>query len=111
MKICPMRYLSMESPLGELFLAAFDGRLYRIAWETSEATFAAELEAIGDLPAQRDTFAGGGVLRQAETQLREYFAGCRREFDLPLDITYQTPFQRQVLAALRQVPYGEVVSY
>lgn len=46
--------------------------------------------------------------RQAE--LREYFAGGRRQFDVALH-TPSTPFQAAVWAALQQIPYGETVSY
>jgi O-6-methylguanine DNA methyltransferase len=52
----------------------------------------------------------GGVVSKAAQQLEEYFAGKRREFDLPLD--YETGgFERQVLSALARVPYGKTVSY
>lgn len=44
------------------------------------------------------------------SQLDEYFAGARTAFDLPLHPT-GTPFQLQVWAALRAIPYGETVSY
>ena len=43
-------------------------------------------------------------------QLREYFAGERWRFDLPLDLT-GTPFQTRVWRALEQIPYGETRSY
>lgn len=46
----------------------------------------------------------------AAAQLREFFAGERREFDLRLDPA-GTPFQQRVWAALRQIPYGETRSY
>ncbi|EMD1210618.1 methylated-DNA--[protein]-cysteine S-methyltransferase [Vibrio alginolyticus] len=50
------------------------------------------------------------VLRQAVTQLDEYFAGLRNEFDLPLAAT-GTDFQNQVWQALTTIPYGETWSY
>ena len=43
-------------------------------------------------------------------QLADYFAGERREFDLPLDPS-GSPFQRRVWLALREIPYGQTVSY
>ena len=42
--------------------------------------------------------------------LNEYFAGVRREFDLPL-AAKGTPFQQAVWAQLRKIPYGEVRTY
>lgn len=50
------------------------------------------------------------VLREVTRQLREYFAGERRAFDLPLRPA-GTPFQQEVWQALRAIPYGQTVSY
>src|SRR5512143_236728 len=44
------------------------------------------------------------------TQLAEYFAGKRREFDLPL-APRGTPFQQRVWEALRAIPFGVVRTY
>ena len=44
-------------------------------------------------------------------QLREYFAGERRKFDLPLDLSGVTPFRAEVLRELSKVPYGETTTY
>lgn len=44
------------------------------------------------------------------TQLQEYLAGKRREFDLPLDLA-GTAFQQRVWAALCRIPYGQTQSY
>jgi methylated-DNA-[protein]-cysteine S-methyltransferase len=44
------------------------------------------------------------------TQLDEYFAGSRQEFDLPLEPGGRA-FQRQVWHALLEIPYGETTSY
>jgi methylated-DNA-[protein]-cysteine S-methyltransferase len=46
----------------------------------------------------------------AAKQLREYFDGKRREFDLPLDVE-GTDFQTKVWAALRKIPFGRTASY
>lgn len=43
-------------------------------------------------------------------QLREYFAGARREFDLPL-APAGTEFRRRVWDALREIPFGETRTY
>lgn len=52
----------------------------------------------------------GPILEQAAQQLREYFAGERREFDLTLE-PKGTDFQISVWKALLAVPYGETRSY
>ncbi len=47
-----------------------------------------------------------------ERRIRRYFAGERVAFDdVPADLDWCTPFQAAVAAALRAVPYGEVVTY
>ncbi|MBY8876776.1 methylated-DNA--[protein]-cysteine S-methyltransferase [Actinacidiphila acidipaludis] len=50
------------------------------------------------------------VFEQVVTQLAEYFAGERTGFDLDLRLS-GTPFQQRVWSALRDIPYGETVSY
>jgi len=50
------------------------------------------------------------VLREAERQLRAYFEGALREFELPLDMQ-GTDFQKRVWTQLRTIPYGETRSY
>lgn len=47
---------------------------------------------------------------QTVQQLREYFAGQRQTFDLPLKF-HGTPFQQRVWTALRQIPFGQTWSY
>ena len=50
------------------------------------------------------------LLRRAREQLEEYLDGERRTFDLPL-APRGTPYRRQVWAALKAIPYGEVRTY
>lgn len=50
------------------------------------------------------------VLDRAVTQLREYFAGERTDFDLPLDPA-GTPFQKATWMALRDIPYAQTINY
>jgi methylated-DNA-[protein]-cysteine S-methyltransferase len=51
-------------------------------------------------------------VRHLLARLQDYFSGMRVDFaDVDVDVEGWTPFQRDVLAALRDVPYGEVVSY
>lgn len=51
------------------------------------------------------------TLQAAAEQLQAYFAGRLREFDLPLDLTGLTPFQRRVLEACAGLAYGATASY
>ncbi|WP_271680817.1 methylated-DNA--[protein]-cysteine S-methyltransferase [Thermomonas mangrovi] len=90
----------IDSPVGPLMLAAGDDGLRHIEFRENRH------------PADRSDWHGGDspVLQAAEAQLREYFAGERRAFDLPL-APRGTPFQLQVWQALAGIPYGSTVSY
>lgn len=50
------------------------------------------------------------ALEPACSQLREYFQGTRKWFDLPLD-PQGTDFQKTVWNALLEIPYGQTLSY
>ena len=50
------------------------------------------------------------LLLKAKNQLKEYFAGKRKKFDLPLK-PEGTDFQKQVWLALESIPFGETASY
>lgn len=50
------------------------------------------------------------VMSEVEKQLKEYFAGDRKKFSLPLELK-GTPFQKKVWEELKKIPYGSTVSY
>ena len=50
------------------------------------------------------------IIKKAYEQLSEYFAGARKEFELPL-APQGTEFQKKVWAELQEIPYGETRSY
>jgi alkylated DNA nucleotide flippase Atl1 len=50
------------------------------------------------------------LLCETARQLEEYFAGKRRNFELPLEFR-GTEFQRRVWSALLTIPYGQTRSY
>jgi methylated-DNA-[protein]-cysteine S-methyltransferase len=50
------------------------------------------------------------ILKETATQLQEYFAGDRTDFDLPMELD-GTPFQQEVWTELAHIPYGETISY
>lgn len=88
----------VDSPVGALVLTAAGGALVGLS--------------MTDRPpaVPEEDGAGSDVLAGAQAQLREYFAGQRRTFDLPLRLE-GTPFQRTVWAALREIPFAETASY
>lgn len=46
-----------------------------------------------------------------EKALTSYFQGLPADFDLPVDLSWCTPFQKKILLAIREIPCGEVRSY
>ncbi len=92
----------IESPVGRLSITEANGALVRIAWSDHEAG-----HPVGDLGAQPGETP---LLARAAEQLGEYFAGARRDFDLPLDPA-GTPFQRRVWAEMARIPFGATESY
>jgi O-6-methylguanine DNA methyltransferase len=54
---------------------------------------------------------GSARLEAARRQLLEFLAGHRDTFDLPLDLSRGTSFQRRVWRTLQRVPYGKLRSY
>ena len=75
--------------------------------QTSKAAVAAGL-GDGAVSEERSTSV---TLREARKQLVEYLAGTRTAFDLPLDLSRGTAFQRKVWKTLRAIPYGQLWSY
>lgn len=67
-------------------------------------------QVLGRLAGQFQLGEQSDRLREACQQLREYFAGERREFDLELDLR-GTSFQVDAWNAVAAVPYGETTSY
>lgn len=102
-------YDTLESPVGPLFIAGTSAGLSHVDFMTSAdelSAFRARLEAESGEVASR----GGDICTEAIRQLRQYFAGERRSFDLPL-APQGTVWQQQVWMALRAIPTGETVSY
>lgn len=94
-------YTHVQSPVGPLLLAASDEGLHLIEFQRPRHPMAR-------LP---DWHEGEHeAIRLAARQLAEYFAGRRRDFDLPL-APRGTEFQRSVWHALASIPYGQTVSY
>src|SRR5664279_2896526 len=61
-------------------------------------------------PVEGNRYGIHPIATEAVRQLRAYFAGQLRRFDLPLDME-GTPFQLRVWRELERIPYGETRSY
>ena len=85
-----------ESQVGGLGVLAGPAGLRRLGWGLATRGASTEPDA---------------VVQQVVGQLREYLAGERQDFDVPLDLPPLEPATQAVLAALQAVPYGATVTY
>jgi methylated-DNA-[protein]-cysteine S-methyltransferase len=96
--------ITIDSPVGKLRLIAGERGLRAILWGAEDVARIASIDEADLIEATTP------VLDETATQLEEYFAGTRREFDLPLD-PLGTPFQQSAWMVLRTIPYGKTMSY
>lgn len=98
-----------ESPCGTLMLGSLGDHLCLCDWqgEKNRDHVANRLRRLLDTNFIDGTSA---VIDTAIVQLDEYFAGQRKEFDIPL-LFAGTDFQRKVWDALLSIPFGQTISY
>lgn len=95
-----MYYCYTDTPIGDLLLAGDDSGLSLIGFPKGKMRRDPEPDWIFN----EKPFA------ETRRQLDEYFAGQRKVFDLPLNLS-GTDFQVRVLEELQRIPYGETTSY
>ena len=101
-------YRTVDSPLGPLWVAVGPRGLVNIHYGAEPS--ALELRRIVRA-------YGPGVLPDARRvdevarELDQYFSGKRRAFDVAIDLSPLTTFQRSILAVTARVPYGELITY
>jgi methylated-DNA-[protein]-cysteine S-methyltransferase len=91
----------IDSPIGELRLVAREGAIVAIDFYPF---------GHADGRPRGDRADDDPLLMACAAQLREYFAGERTDFDLPL-APKGTPFQRRVWEELTRIGYGRTASY
>ncbi len=84
----------METPLGPLKITG-----------TKEG-----LESVGFIDEIPENTSADSCLTMAVKQLKEYFEGTRKEFQIPLN-PEGTPFQKKVWKLLETIPFGNTQSY
>lgn len=93
-------YTYTDSPIGSLLLAGDGSNLKLLGFPGGKM----------QRRHQPDWVEDAGLFERVIEQLRAYFAGELKQFDLPLAPT-GTEFQRKVWSALQGIPYGETRSY
>lgn len=94
-------YAHLDTPIGPLLIAGDLDSVHSIFFAQSGKPVPAE-------PGWIESHKG--AVGEAMRQLREYFAGHRKQFDLALS-PKGTAFQMAVWRQLEQIPYGETISY
>jgi O-6-methylguanine DNA methyltransferase len=106
-------WTKIESAVGPLFLAASDKGLVSLEFDARLPGQQTIRPNPRDLRNERKGFQfeeSAPALSAYAQELKEYFAGERREFSIPLDLR-GTDFQLACWRALLAIPYGETRSY
>ena len=101
-----IRYLS---PVGEMMIGSHGGKLCICDWAKEKRRGTIDRRICRRLNAEYEE-GTSEVIEQAVSQLREYFQGERRDFDIPIVFT-GSEFQNSVWHELMKVPYGSTISY
>jgi methylated-DNA-[protein]-cysteine S-methyltransferase len=106
--VLDVAYRTVDSPVGELLIAATERGLVRVAFASQghDAALAALAAQVSPRVLRAPT-----RLDPAARELDEYFAGRRRGFELPLDLRLARGFRRSVIEHLPQIGYGTTASY
>ena len=86
------------SPLGTLSVCVSKGQIVEVGF-ISEA-----------LPSFSESTSDASIAKEAASQLRDYFAGKRKSFDLPLHFS-GTKFQEEIWQEIAKVPFGQSATY
>ena len=100
-------YDLVETPVGELLVAAGDRGILRISFDADVEQHLEWLSQMAGRSVLRSPRQVDGVRRE----LDEYFEGRRHAFDLAVDLRGVTPFTERVLLELARIPFGETATY
>ncbi len=98
-----------KSPIGELLLGSYEGKLCLVDFKYRRMRTSIDNRIQKGLKAKY-VEQSSEVIEETIKQMKEYFAGERKDFDIPL-LMVGTDFQKSVWEGLIQVPYGTTASY
>jgi methylated-DNA-[protein]-cysteine S-methyltransferase len=105
----PKIYIGLlaSSPIGPLWVAVSERGLVAVEWSMPQDNFSRLIEHRFHTAVDYDESRTSEPLRQ----IKEYLAGTRCQFDLPLDLSTSSTFQCSVLNLTLQIPYGHTSTY
>ncbi len=98
----------LSTPLGELIAVGSERAIHGLYFASAPHARGAVPTGARRDPAAFERLSSGGSLR---AELEQYFAGERLSFDVTAEPLTGTPFEREVWRALRDIPYGETITY
>jgi methylated-DNA-[protein]-cysteine S-methyltransferase len=111
MSSAPASYALVDAPWGPIHVAATRRGVVAVGLLTPTELFTAGLERRLRTEVRHRSDAPLAMLDRAIDEIEAYLAGTRRAFDLPVDLADRPAWDRAVLAAVGEVPWGEVTSY
>jgi methylated-DNA-[protein]-cysteine S-methyltransferase len=96
----------LNSPIGTLYVASSDQGVVCLSLSGRKDLLKNLQNRLSDMELEQNAVKNRDVIKQ----MKEYFSGARKRFDLPLHMM-GTEFQKRVWRQLCQVPFGQTASY
>ena len=103
-------YVTEDFPVGRLLLAITPAGLVRVAYVDAGEDEDTVLERLAERISPR-ILTAPRRLDEPRRELEEYFAGGRRDFEVPIDWRLVSGFGRRILEATAAIPFGSVSTY
>lgn len=101
-----LKFQKMPSPVDPLYVVVDKTHLRAVLFANAWSDFKRSCAKNGDTLEEAET----QLTKKTVKQLGEYFAGKRKQFDIPYALN-GTAFQNKVWKALGDIPYGKTISY
>jgi methylated-DNA-[protein]-cysteine S-methyltransferase len=96
-----------DTPLGPIWVAVSERGLVEVEVSADQSALNKQLNRLGFQEIVKDQTKTAAALRE----ISEYLHGERETFELPIDWSVLTPFQKRALRATFEIPYGQVSTY
>jgi AraC family transcriptional regulator of adaptative response/methylated-DNA-[protein]-cysteine methyltransferase len=104
-----IKSLELDTPIGRMIAIADDCALLLLEF-TERPKFQTKLNRIQKFTKATVEPGTNAVLESVVAEVKSYFAGTLREFQIPLKL-FGTEFQKSMWQQLQQIPYGNTRSY